>query len=156
MSKVSEQFHKKYHAHHQEKAEIHAEHAEAHKSMMDHHDDGPEHAFHKRKHELHKAASETHATLRDYHKVCMEKAASDELKKTDTAPASLENLVRSILVKMLGDTLMSTNISAVAPNAPGFRAVPRGGQPPVKKPDVPLEFQKLVAVDEQEEQPGLM
>src|SRR5258708_32864415 len=146
MSKVSEQFHKKYHAHHQEKAEIHAEHAEAHKSMMDHHDDGPEPAFHKRKHELHKAASETHATLRDYHKASMEKAASDEMHKgaDGSVPASLETYIRATIMKMFGDSLVPTNVSAVAPNRPGIAAVPRAGQQPIpERPNVPEQLPHL-------------
>ena len=47
--------------------------------------------------------------------------------------------------------LQPTNISAVVPDAPGVRAVPRAGQRSVEeaKPQVEARFAKLVAVDEE-------
>jgi len=49
-----------------------------------------------------------------------------------------------------------TNVSAVAPDAPGIRAVPRAGQRPIEeaKPQVEAQFAKLVAVDEGENEPA--
>jgi hypothetical protein len=154
MSKVSDQFHKVYHTHHDKKATVHAGHAAAHKAMMDDHEEGtPEHTYHKTKHALHKAAHESHVVVRDYHKACMEKAAGDEMNKSDSpVPASLESHVRAILVKMLGDTLVPTAVSAVAPSRPGIIAVPRAGEQPVPaRLNVPEQFQKMVEVEHTDE-----
>jgi hypothetical protein len=45
-----------------------------------------------------------------------------------------------------------TNVSAVAPNAPGIVAVPRPGAPPAAsvKPNVAPEFQKVFSIDDEE------
>jgi hypothetical protein len=137
MSKVSDQFHKLYHTHHDRIAMTHA-------TMMGHHEEGtPEHTHHKIKHE-------SHVAMRDFHKACMEKATTDEMNKVDsTVPASLEDAVRVVFLKMFGNTLVPTNVSGVAPTRPGVTAVPRAGEKPVPvTPNVPLEFAKLVAVDE--------
>src|SRR6266436_4604329 len=136
MSKVSE-FHKASYDHHDERATSHA-------VMMGHEDEGsPRHAFHKSGHE-------SHTAMRNFHKICMEKATVDSMNKAaeGSVPASMEAYVRSILVKMLGDTLMPTAVSGIAPTRPGIIAVPRDGARAnpgsVDLSKVPLEFQKML------------
>jgi hypothetical protein len=82
-----------------------------------------------------------------------EKAAGDAMNKaaSGVAPTALEEAVRRTFLKMYGNTLMPTAVSAVAPNRPGLTAVPRFGAPSPAVPDVPLEFQKLVSVDDNDE-----
>ncbi len=69
----------------------------------------------------------------------------------------VKQFMRETIMKMVGEaignTIVPTAVSGVAPAAPGITAVPRGGQPPAPpaKPNVPLQFQKLVQVDEDEE-----
>lgn len=61
----------------------------------------------------------------------------------------IQGIVLSQVEKAVGGKLVPSSISAVTPDNPRFRAVPRGGQQPVpEQPNVPLEFQKLVAIDE--------
>lgn len=144
-------FHKTYYAHHEQKAQIHAGHAEAHKSMMDVHEKGtPEHAYHETKHGLHKKANESHATVAAYHKACMEKAAGDELNKVadGLTPAVLENALRGMFLKMFGDVVVPSRISAIAPP----RMIPRAGAPTnPEAPPVAPEFQKLFSTGDREE-----
>jgi hypothetical protein len=138
MSKVSE-FHKVYHAEHEKLATSHA-------VEMSHYPEGSH------QHEHHKTKHESHTRLRDYHHKEMNKAVADEMNKVDTVPTALEDVVRATFLKMFGNTLVPTAVSAVAPTAPGIRAVPRGGERPVPvTPNVPLEFAKLVAVDEEQD-----
>lgn len=81
------------------------------------------------------------------------------LEQISTSPAVAEVLeryalehIQKLLGDKIGDKLVPTNVSALAPNRPGLTMVPRGGQPAVpEKPNVPLEFEKLVRVDEDEE-----
>ncbi len=157
MSKVSH-FHKTYHTHNEQKAQIHADHAEAHRTMMDHHEEGtPGHNHHKTKHSLHKREEAVHAALAAYHEGEMKKTAADELNKADgSAPAYLEDAVRAVFLKMFGNTLQPTAVSAVTPDNPRIRAVPRNGQQPIPAaPNVEPQFAKLVSVDN-EEAPGVM
>jgi hypothetical protein len=158
MSKTTEQFHKTRFDHHTEMAKVHGENAEAHKGMMQHFQDEPEHAaYHKTKHSLHKRAAASHQNLADYHENQMKKAADDQMtKRLEDVPASLQNAVRSELLKLFGDTLVPSLVSRVAPTAPGFglRAVPRNGQrevPSGDAPNVPLEFQKLFSAADGED-----
>jgi hypothetical protein len=137
MSKVKvNEFHKVTH-------EQHHKLAASHKTMMDEHEEGtPAHLHHKTAHEAHSAISE-------FHKACMEKSVGDDMNK-GTVPASLESAVQAVFLKMFGNAVMPTNVSAVAPPN---RAVPRPGMQPVpERPNVPEQFAKLVAVDESEEQ----
>lgn len=69
----------------------------------------------------------------------------------------VKQFMRETIMKMVGEaignTIVPTGVSAVAPNAPGVRAVPRAGQQPIPvKPNVPDNFQKLVAIDDEEVQ----
>ena len=55
----------------------------------------------------------------------------------------------------MGKSLMPTDVSGVAPTAPGIRAVPRdGSRPLLDSSRVPEPFRKLVAVDEDEDLPA--
>ncbi len=140
MSKVSE-FHKASYDHHDERATSHA-------VMMGHEDEGsPRHAFHKSGHE-------SHTAMRNFHKACMEKATVDSMNKAaeGSVPASMENYVRAVLVKMLGVMVQPTQISGVAPTPPGLRAIPRDGTRALPSlSNIPEPFQKLVEVEHTEE-----
>jgi hypothetical protein len=72
-----------------------------------------------------------HSDMAQFHEDCAakcSKAAADELNK-----------------------LVPSNVSAVVPNAPGIRAIPRPGQPPIsEKPNVPLEFEKIFSISDDE------
>ncbi len=99
----------------------HEQRISAHKEAMDgEHKDSARHAFHK-------ASIAHHEPLRDFHKAAMEKAVSDDLGKADLTP---------------------TNISAVTPEKPGIRAIPRYGQQLPERPNVPEQFQHLATVDD--------
>lgn len=81
--------------------------------------------------------------------------AKKTLETFDSDP-EVKQFMRETIMKMVGEaignTLQPTSVSAVAPARPGITAVPRNGQPaPQVKPNVPLEFQKLVSVDDSEE-----
>jgi len=113
MSKVSE-FHKLYHAHHDQRISDHEE-------AMDAEEKGSSrHAFHKR-------SIARHETLRDYHAAEMGKATADELNKSDLVP---------------------TNVSALTPDKPGVRAIPRYGQQTPERPAVPEQFAHLAQVED--------
>ena len=77
----------------------------------------------------HSAAAEEHQRLVEFHDAqaeACEKAAEGELQK-----------------------LIPDRVSRVLPNNPGVTAVPRAGQQPIAaQPDMPLEFQRLFKVDE--------
>jgi hypothetical protein len=84
-----------------------------------------------------------------------EKASVDAMFKaaSGAAPSALEGLVRAAVYKMLGNTVIPSSVSVVAPTRPGLVAVKRPGQPDLPAapavPDVPPEFQKLFStVDE--------
>ncbi|SRR5713226_7351642 len=146
MSKVSDEFHKFYHGHHDEIAKTHA-------TMKDHFEEGtPEHTHHKDKHA-------THVAARNYHKRMLEKTAGDEMNKAagDSVPAYLEDAVKAVFLKMFGNVLQPTAVSAVAPNRPGITAVPRGGQPEIPaKPNVDPRFEHLTKIDDREDPPSVM
>jgi hypothetical protein len=59
-------------------------------------------------------------------------------------------------MKTVGDMVQPMGISAVAPTPPGITAVPRAGQPQLPaKPNVPVQFAKLVSVDDRDGQTDL-
>ena len=103
MSKVSDEFHKFYHGHHDEIAKTHA-------TMKDHFEEGtPEHTHHKDKHA-------THVAARNYHKRMLEKTAGDEMNKAagDSVPAYLEAVRTSA-----GLPLRSLRVPGCAASCPG-------------------------------------
>jgi hypothetical protein len=60
--------------------------------------------------------------------------------------------INKLIGEKIGDKLVPSAISAVAPTRPGIRQVPRAGEQPVStKPAVPLEFAKLVDTEDDEE-----
>jgi hypothetical protein len=77
------------------------------------------------------------------------------LEKFDTDP-EVQQYLRDTIMKMVGEaignTVVPTGVSAVAPNQPGVTVVPRAGQRPLpEKPNVDVQFSKLVQVDEEEQ-----
>ena len=79
-----------------------------------------------------------------YHKEAMaecEKIAADDLNKSSS------DLIKRL--EHLEGQIVPTRVSAIAPNAPGIRAVPRAGAPNAPaRPEVPLQFAKLVEIEE--------
>lgn len=65
-----------------------------------------------------------------------------------------EECQKAIVADM--NKLQPTNISAVVPDAPGVKAVPRAGQRPVEEGKLAIDpqFAKLIAVDEDENDPA--
>jgi hypothetical protein len=95
-------------------------------------------AFHQHKAHTHEQSA---ADLREAAEKC-KKAADDELgKNTGDLAKRLERLE---------NTIIPTGISRVTPNAPGVTAVPRAGSRPMpsEKPNVPIQFEKLVSIEE--------
>jgi hypothetical protein len=75
------------------------------------------------------------------------------LESLDNDPA-VQDKIREMVLKgvaaALGDKVIPDAISRVTPTLPGLRAVPRAGQQAVpEKPNVPLEFEKLVSVEDE-------
>jgi hypothetical protein len=75
-------------------------------------------------------------------------------KALDYHTAKMEECSKAIISDM--NKVQPTLVSAVAPDAPGIKAVPRAGQRPIEeaKPQVEAQFAKLVAVDEDENDPA--
>jgi hypothetical protein len=87
--------------------------------------------------ECHKSASEFHKTAMQE---CKKSAGSEFSKAADADLAKR--------IAHLEGQLVPTNVSAVVPDA-NIRAVPRTGmRMPPQRPDVPLQFQHLVKVEE--------
>jgi hypothetical protein len=80
-----------------------------------------------------------------YHKsAMMECEKSMDAEFTKAAPADFEKRLTH-----LEGQIVPTRVSAVIPDRPGVRAVPRAGQPAFsEKPNVPVQFEKLVAIEE--------
>lgn len=75
------------------------------------------------------------------------------MKKTldsfNTDPEVAETIRQYALKQInsvLGDKLVPDNIRGITPNFP--HPVPRAGQRPIEKPEVPLEFEKLVSIED--------
>jgi hypothetical protein len=155
MSKTSDHFHKLSHDHHAGKISTHEQAIAAHKAAMDAEEEGTsQHAFHKAMVSHHEHIVAQHEPLRVFHKNMMEKTTSDEMNK-GAMPASIEEYVRAVVMKTL-DTVMPTAVSAVTPNRPGIVAVPRAGQQPVEKPNVPEQFAHLIKVEDGEQEPRVL
>jgi hypothetical protein len=116
--------HKSEAAHHRTMAEIHGNLVAKSEGMDDN-----EKAFHEGSKAAHLAAAGDHDAM------------AAECEKADKAEKAV---AESDLNK-----LIPTNVSAVHGGAPGITAVARpGGRPVPAAPNVPLEFQKMVAVDD--------
>ncbi|HTC62448.1 MAG TPA: hypothetical protein VK709_06365 [Candidatus Saccharimonadales bacterium] len=89
--------------------------------------------------------SDVFAAGATYHKAAMEecsKATGDEFSK-----GASDDLVKRIAA--LENTVIPTNVHAVIPNRPGITAVPRAGQREIPaRPEVPIQFEHLVRVEE--------
>lgn len=85
----------------------------------------------------------THQATAQFHKDMMgesSKVTGDELSKNGS------DLVKRL--EILESTIIPTKVSAITPNAPGVTAVPRAGQRAFsEKPNVPVAFEKLVAIE---------
>jgi hypothetical protein len=117
-------------------AECHAEHKMS----------GMEDSHHGRMGDLHKASA---ANLRDCAAKCMKADDADDLSKSDVSKRlELIDQLRKRLEHLEGQ-IVPSRVSAITPNAPGARAVPRAGQPAFdSKPQVPTQFAKLVEIEE--------
>jgi len=120
--------------------------ATAHTNMVGAHDEKSD------EYKFHKTAADTHMEARDAHDAAAEKcskaiadcekAARDQMNKAaEDVPASvLENAVRETFIKMFGNSLVPTGVSAIAPSRP----IIRPGQPQLPAaPNVDRQFQKL-------------
>jgi hypothetical protein len=102
-------------------------------------------------HEFHKAAAAHHEAAAEEHEQMVEECtkAADTGNLGKRGDGELETTIMRVFSKFFGDTLVPIpGLSRVAPNHPGFTAVPRAGQPAPVAKNVPLEFSKLVVVDE--------
>ena len=120
MSKVSEHLAK----FHQAASAHHRAMAKCHKTAIGKAVDGnPEHQFHKTAAEAHDQAADSHDQMCQ----ACQKAIEDSLNK-----------------------VQPTLVSAVAPDNPNYRAVPRAGQRPVaERPNVDDEFVKALGLSEE-------
>lgn len=125
MSKVSEHLYEMHKFHHGDRGEAIANHQTALEKATAMEPDGGPHTT------LLKAEIARHQKAQAYHAEGM----------TECAKAIQDHL----------NKLVPTNISVVVPEHPGLRAIPRAGQPAIPaKPDVPLEFAKMFAIDDGE------
>jgi hypothetical protein len=88
--------------------------------------------------------ADTHEAAAEFHRGMMEecsKVASDDLNK-----GTSELLKR---LEQLEGQVVPSRISGVAPENPNVRAVPRFGAREIPaKPNVPVQFEKLVAIED--------
>jgi hypothetical protein len=106
-----------------------------------------------------------HATMAKAHETSskdFQKESSEHIHHTSAAAAhtaaadncaecmaECSKVVWSDLFKTERGTPEPTQVHAVTPTAPGIRAVPRAGQQmPADKPNVPVQFSKLVEIEE--------
>lgn len=89
--------------------------------------------------------SDAFADGASYHKsAMMECEKSMDVEFSKAASPDMEKRLSA-----LENTIVPSRVSAIAPNAPGIRAVPRAGQQPIpERPNVPIQFEKLVAIEE--------
>jgi len=107
-----------------------------------------QHTFHKEAKQMHDDAASDQDQRAAYHDDMGEKC--EQAKKVagdaDLSKASNDLLRRLEIVE---NTVQPTRVSAVTPTAPGVNAVPRAGQRQfMEKPVVPVQFAKLVEIEE--------
>jgi hypothetical protein len=118
------------------KAKHHAEMAKAHGAMLEACEaDTPDHAFHKIAQAQHEGQSEEWATMGS---TCAECARSEMQSQSNKA--------------MDFDQRVPMLISAIATENPNVRPIFRAGMKEFGKAEVPAQFAKIVAVDEEDEQ----
>jgi hypothetical protein len=109
----------------------------------------PQHMFHKSAKEAHDTAAEDQDSRAAYHDQMAEDC--EESKKvagdSDLSKGASDLLRRLEIVE---NTVVPSRVHGVTPNAPGITAVPRAGSRPMptEKPNVPIEFEKLVVIEE--------
>ena len=116
--------------------------ADCEDGMADEHDaehkaSGEKESHHSRMRDLHKAKA---ANFREHAEKC-DKGEGDELGKS----GAVADLAKRMTV--LENTVVPSRIAGVVPTAP--TAVPRAGQRPMERPNVPIRFEKLVAIEEE-------
>jgi hypothetical protein len=102
-------------------------------------------SHHGRMRDLHQHKANTHEqSAKDYRDAaakCTKAAGDDDLEKGTTS-----DLLKRI--ERIENTIQPTRVSAVTPTAPGVTAVPRAGQCSIgDRPNVPVQFEKLVAIE---------
>jgi hypothetical protein len=78
-----------------------------------------------------------------YHKTAM--AECEKITDVEFSKAASPEFEKRLA--HLENTLVPTKVSAVTPDRPG-RPVPRYGQQPIERPNVPIQFEKLVVIEE--------
>jgi len=154
--------HRRHSNHFTDTAKSHKEAASHHEGLAAHFkksDDGEAEKHHTALAEGHHDRAERDSVLAAWHHNSMEhcekvtaarKAATDAMAKVadGLAPSVLESAVRETFLKMFGDVVMPSRISAVAPN----RLVPRAGEKPIPAaPNVDPQFAKLISVENEQE-----
>jgi hypothetical protein len=140
---------------HEDASAHHNERAAGHGARLGQHKEGtPEHEFHKAAHESHLEARDAHDAKAEKCSKAIsdcEKTAKAELAKVTegVAPSVLEDAVRATFLKMFGDTVIPSRVSAIAPDF-GIRAVPRAGSKAMEAPVVEPQFQKLFSAENEE------
>ena len=125
---------------------------------------------HLKGHEFHKSLAEHHRAVAGHHR-SLSKAHEDEeigklhkhIAKDHESMAQLceghanhcEEMAKLLealtpATKAADDQIMPTRVSGIAPERPGFRMVPRTGQPEILDPGAAVDplFQHLVKIDE--------
>jgi hypothetical protein len=106
--------------------EHHVKCAKAHQAAMDGEDEGTS------RHDFHKSMMAEHTAMAE---TCL-----SALKTVKAAGAGDD------------DALVPTLVSAVTPNHPDIRAVPRFGMRPIPTPDVDAEFGKIFGIGTEEQE----
>jgi hypothetical protein len=138
---------------------LHGQLAESHTQQADFHKQSAEH-FHALaelgKAEGHDAAHLTahaadHEAMQQHHQDMASHHTDQvqECKKATDDDLDLEKMFDARMEQILGDTVNPIAMSKIAPPAPTL--IPRPGSPDPTMKKVPLEFSKLVAVDEDDE-----
>jgi hypothetical protein len=144
------------------------ESAKSHKDMAAHHETLAAH-FKKAVDDEGTAAHKAHAALAECHHDCAMKDSGlaswhhntmEECEKAQAAamtkaaesvpPSALEDAVRATFIKIFGDTVIPTRVSAVAPPRTGVVAVIRPGMPEIKAAPVDERFAKVLGLTEED------
>jgi hypothetical protein len=134
--------------------------AEHHRSMSKHHTSAmgkavagdPQHEFHrctKAEHDAMAADREQRASYHDTRAADCDKLM-EECEKV-FASGDLNKAASDVMKRLehLEGQVVPSRVSGVAPDRPGVRAVPRfGAQPLAARPEVPVQFEKLIVIEE--------
>jgi len=140
--------HKNFAAHFREKSAHHEAVAKSHEEHASLHDELAKTTGVK----THKDFATRHGQDAVIHKSMAGHYAKKAEHHDDMAESCAKGVDTSDLTK-----LMPTGVSGIVPNNPNIRAIPRHGQPALgsaDKPNVPVEFQKLFVVEDEEARIG--